>query len=135
VSVGRALARGRAAHRALMRDTVVIARVVGQTTDPVTGVVSTAYATVYTGPADVKLPPSLETQKALAGDRRVELSRYDVTLPFHTAVDFAPLDVVRVVASEDPHLVDRTLVVVSVGYSARRTARHLSCEDQEVSGG
>jgi hypothetical protein len=128
------LASGRAAHQALMLDTIRLARPGQPVYDPATGQTVQADARVlYEGPARVK-PQVAHTLGAEAGERLVTLRRYEVALPY-SAVPLAadrvlPGDQVQVTASPDPRLAGLTLWVTSEGGSATATAWRLVAEDR-----
>ncbi|MFD0405017.1 DUF6093 family protein [Kitasatospora sp. NPDC127116] len=128
------LAAGRAAHEALMLDTVRLVRPGQDVYDPATGATGQPDARVlYSGPARVK-PIVAQDQGIEAGQRQVVLRRYQVALPWSAM----PLAVDRVVAgdqvlvdvSPDPRLVGMTLWVTSVSESATATAWRLETEDR-----
>ncbi|MEV7358203.1 DUF6093 family protein [Kitasatospora sp. NPDC091276] len=128
------LAAGRAAHEALMLDTVRLVRPCADVYDPATGATTRPDArTLYQGPARVK-PNVVQDQGVQAGQRQVVLRRYQVSLPWSAL----PLAAARVVAgdqvvvdaSPDPRLAGMTLWVTSVGESATATAWRLETEDR-----
>jgi hypothetical protein len=128
------LAAGRAAHEALMVDTVRLVRPGTDVYDPATGVTTQPDArTLYSGPGRVK-PVVAEHLAAEVGQRQVVLRRYQVALPWSAmplAADrVVPGDQVVVDASPDPRLAGMTLWVTSVGESATATAWRLETEDR-----
>ncbi|WP_405019554.1 DUF6093 family protein [Kitasatospora sp. NBC_00070] len=128
------LAHGRAAHEALMLDTVRLRRPGADAYDPASGATTQPDARVlYEGPGRVK-PAQAEDHGVDAGERQVVLRRYEIALPFSTmpvAVDrVVPGDQVEIIASPDARLAGLTLWVTSVGYSATATAWRISGEDR-----
>ena len=129
MSVDSILATGRARRQLLMRDTVTITRVTGQVFSETSGTYLDTTTTVYTGPADVK-PRDLQARDVQGAERQVVLSAFDVALPFSTPATFAIGDRLHVDAADDAALTGRTLVVTAVAYGGRRTAHHLTADDQ-----
>jgi len=127
--VTEALTRGRAAHRRLMLDTVVIERRTGHTFNPATGEYADTWATVYAGVADVK--PQRMPREYEASQTSTAVDRYDVALPHATASVVKLEDRITITASGDPRLPGRPLYVTAVGLGARRTAWHVTAVDQE----
>lgn len=127
--VGLLLSRARYTAQALMRDTITITRVTGQTYDPVTLQYTPTVSTLYTGKADVR-PVDVQSREIQAGERAVALRTFDVRLPYATTAAFAQGDLVNVTASEDATLVGRTLTVTSVARGGRKLRRHLDAEDK-----
>ena len=130
------LAAGRAAHEAIMIDTVTLQRPGPDIYNPVAGDTTQPDAlTLYTGPARVK-PVVAVAETAQVGDRAVVLRRYEVALPWSATpagvdrVVPGAGDQVHVTASPNPRLVGMTLWVVSVGESATATAWRLITEDR-----
>lgn len=129
-----AVAAGRAAHEALMLDTVRLVRPGADVYDPATGVTGQPDArTLYEGRGRVK-PAQAEDRDVDAGQRAVVLRRYEIALPFSTvplAADrVVPGDRIEVLTSPDARLAGLTLWVTSVGYSATATAWRISGEDR-----
>lgn len=129
-----AVTAGRAAHEALMLDTVRLVRPGADVYDPVTGVTGQPDArALYEGPGRVK-PALAEDHGADAGERRAVLRRYEIALPFSAAPlatdRVVPGDQVEVLTSPDARLAGLTLWVTSVGYSATATAWRISGEDR-----
>lgn len=129
MTVTAALARGRSARLMLMRDTVTITRITGQTFSPTTGRYLDTTATVYTGPADVK-PRDVQASDVQAGEREQVLLAFDVALPWSAGAVIQVADRLTVTASDDSTLVDRMLTITAVGHGGRRTAHHLTAEDR-----
>jgi hypothetical protein len=134
IDVSALLRDGRAAHEALMVDTVRLVRPGADVYDPATGATGQPDArTLYQGPGRVK-PAIAHVLGVEAGQRQVVLRRYQVALPWSAmplAVDrVVPGDQVVVAASPDPRLAGMTLWVTSVGESATATAWRLEAEDR-----
>ncbi|MFF7991767.1 DUF6093 family protein [Kitasatospora xanthocidica] len=134
IDVNALLRDGRAAHEALMLDTVRLVRPGTDVYNPATGATTQPDArTLYSGPARVK-PNIAHVLDVEAGQRQVVLRRYQVALPWSAmplAVDrIVPGDQVLVDSSPDPRLAGMTLWVTSVGESATATAWRLETEDR-----
>ncbi|MGW6913712.1 DUF6093 family protein [Kitasatospora sp. NPDC054939] len=128
------LARGRAAHEALMVDTVRLLRPLEDVYDPVTGAtVQPDPRVLYAGRARVR-PAKAVAEEVQAEQRAVVLSRYDVALPWSAVPAggerLLPGDLVEVTASPDPRLAGRVLWVTSVPESSLSTAWRISAEDR-----
>lgn len=128
------LASGRAAHQALMVDTVRLRRPGAPVYDAATGETPQPDPrTLYAGPGRVK-PQIAHTLGAETGERQVILRRYEVALPYSAAPLAAdrvlPGDQVEVTASPDPRLTGLVLWVTSVGESSTATAWRLVAEDR-----
>jgi hypothetical protein len=128
------LAAGRAAHQAVMTDTIRLVRPGTDVYNPATGATTQPDArTLYQGPARVK-PALAQDRGVQAGQRQVVLRHYRVALPWPVA----PLGVERVVAGDqvvvdaagDARLVGMTLWITSVGESSTATAWRLEAEDR-----
>jgi hypothetical protein len=115
-----ALAAGRAAHKALMMDTVSIVRPGSHVYDPVSmqNVVTTT--AVYTGPARLVVWRGNEEQ---AAEVEVAVVRYRLVLPIDGSVPpLARHDVATVTASLDPVLVGLVLVLTEPESGTTSTA-------------
>lgn len=96
--------------------------------DPVTGVVSPAKTTIYTGPMRVKPYSRITGTGVTAGEAKDSMVLYTVSVPI-SVTTARPGDVVHVTASADTQLLTRTtLRVVSVERSTQITARRMTCE-------
>jgi len=129
MSVESVLARGRVAHERLMTDTVTIDRKTQGAFNAATGEYGITWTTVYTGPADIK--PERMPREVEAGQTATAVGRYDVKLPFATAVAVKVEDRLTASAAADTRLVGRPLWVTAVGLGSRRTAWHITVVDQE----
>lgn len=123
------LDRGRGAAERAMADTCVIRRPSGSgTTNPVTGVPSQTYTTLYTG--------SCRMQQSSPGGQRVDVGEDSVLLqPFVLSVPIAvtgirPGDQATVTTSLDPDLVGRVFLVKAVTHKTNATARRLGVEER-----
>jgi hypothetical protein len=128
------LTAGRAAHEALMVDTVRLVRPGTDVYDPGSGAtVQPDARTLYAGQARVK-PAQAVSETAQVGERLVIQRRYEIAIPWSAiplAVDrVLPGDQVLVDASPNPRLAGMTLWVTSVGESSTATAWRLIAEDR-----
>jgi len=124
---GIVLAGRRLAER-LMDDTCIVRHQTGLATDPVTGVVSPAYSTVYTGPCKVQTFTNRELLKS-GGEHEFIIQRYEVHLPI-AAVGVRTNDEATVTASlNDPDLVGRVYRIVGLSNKSQATARRLAVEE------
>lgn len=129
------LTQGRAAHEALMMDTVRLSVPGATTFDRDTGQdVAGPPSVLYEGKARVK-PSALSTaEEKQAGEREVLLSRYEVAVPWTSTVlgggRVPPGAVVDVVDSPDARLQGLRLWVTSVQYGATATAWRIQTEDR-----
>jgi hypothetical protein len=120
---------GQALAESLMVDTCTITRNDG---DPVfnttTGTYTQPTTTVYTGKCRVKPSVLSGNTTVQAGEERVALWPYSVSVPV-SATDVELDDIVTVTASADASLVDVTLRVRSIARGTFITARRLDCEE------
>lgn len=132
VNAGPALARGRAAAESLMVDACTIRRRISEATDPLTGVVTPTYSTVYTGACKVQ-QSTLGAASAPAdpGEASVRLVAYTLHLPVATSTGLRDGDEATITSSaHDPDLVGRVFTIVGSAGKSYATARRL--EVQEV---
>jgi len=134
--LGPLLVQGRAAHEALMVDTVRLYRQGPDVFDRDTGMTVPGPQTTIYGPGAGRVKPSSLTaaEQVQAAEREVLISRYQVALPW-SAVPVGglrplPGDLVEVVASEDARLAGLTLWVATVQFSATATAWRIQVEDR-----
>jgi hypothetical protein len=128
MSAASVLARGRAAALALMVDACTIQRLTSSTTDPVTGVPTPTYATIYAGRCRV------QQQTATAGARDVGeanllLLRLEMQLPM-SVTGLQVDDVVTVTASAlDPDLIGRRFRIRDLAHKTHATSRRVGVEE------
>jgi hypothetical protein len=131
------LAQGRAAHEALMTDTVRLYRQGPDAFDRDTGETVPGPKTTIYGPAAGRVKPSAlsAAEDVQAAEREVLLTRYEVALPWSAVPQGGitrplPGDLVEVVDSADGRLTGLTLWVVVAQFSATATAWRLQTEDR-----
>jgi hypothetical protein len=131
VSAATALARGRTAAEALMVDACTITRRTGQTTDDLTGAVTPATTTVYTGPCKVQTSGSGAMGRRYdVAETTVVMLRLELHLPMATSAAVARGDLVTVTASAtDPGLVGRTWHIHDLSHKSWATARRFLIEE------
>ena len=118
--------RGRAAAEALMRDTCVVERSLGEVTDPATGVVSDVWETVYSGKCKVQGRTAVAVEPVSAG-HRFTVEQLMVHLPVSAQ---SQLDD-RVTIAEavmDPDLVGLQLRLTELARGSYRTADRWNVE-------
>lgn len=124
-----ALARGRAMAEAGMGDVCDITRVVGESTNPATGVITPTVATVYSGKCRIQQHVA-DPATQQPGEAFVRLLAIEVQLPVGTSVGIQAEDLVTVTACvHDPDLVGRRLPVVGLAHKSEATARRIRCEE------
>jgi hypothetical protein len=112
----------------LMVDECTIRRQTGLVTDPVSGVVSPAYETIYTGKCKVQTFTNRELMKT-GGEYEFIVQRYEVQVPV-SVVGVKTNDEALVTASVyDPDLVGRSYRVVGLMNKSEGTARRLGVEE------
>lgn len=122
------LARGQAAAEAGMGDACTVQRSSGSdTTNPVTGVGTTTYTTLYTGKCRVQ-------QNSVTGSRHDIGQDSTLTQPFIVSVPTAVTglkvgDRVTITSAADADLVGRVFLVGAVVHKANLTARRLGVEE------
>jgi hypothetical protein len=129
MSAASVLGRGRTAAAALMVDACTIRHQTGQTTSPLTGVVTPTYSTLYTGQCRV--------QQALAQGARVEagevepvLLRLEVQLPVVGTEGIERGDLVTITAAvHDADLAGRVFRVRDLHHKSHGTARRIQVEE------
>ncbi len=129
MTVGSALARGRAAHLKLLIDSCTIRRKTGETLDTATGLLTPAFVVVYAGPCRIK--PYRTGRPTTAGDTAVMRRPYEVLIPWDAIEPIFRADRVTVDRSDDPWVTAREMTVAEVNYSGTQTVRHLLVEDIE----
>lgn len=132
MSAASVLARGRAAAAALMADaeTVSITRVLAQSTDDLTGVVTaTSTQTIYSGPGRVQ-QTTAQGRHDEAGPASYIVVAMVLQLPVVGSEDVARDDRVTITAStHDPMLVGRIFRVRDLHHKAHATTRRLGIEE------
>ena len=125
-----ATARGQRFAEHLMTDTCTITRANGDPTyNPSTLTYTPATpTTVYSGKCRVKPSVLSGNTTVQAGEERVALWPFSVSVPF-SATDVELDDIVTVTASADASLVGRPLRVRSIARGTNVTARRLDCEE------
>jgi hypothetical protein len=120
------LARGRTAAEAGMADACTIRRASGSgTTDPVTGVPSQSYTTLYAGKCRVQQQVAIARPHDV-GEDKVWLVRFDLQLPMETSAGLAVGDQVTITASvADPDLVGRVFAVNELAHKSEATSRRV----------
>jgi Family of unknown function (DUF6093) len=134
VSVGGALAAGRAAAEARMRDTVRLYSQAPDVFDRTTGTTTPGAVTVlYEGPARVKAVAAAG-QDTQAGEREVRLHEFQVSLPWSAPLSpgtrVLPGMRVEVTASPDARMTGLTLWVTGVQFGDQATAWRITTEDR-----
>lgn len=118
------LARGRAAAEAGMVDACTIRRSTGETTDPVSGVVTPTWQQLYAGKCRVQ-QKSIQAEDEDAGEARLLMVRLEVQLPM-SVTDLEPDDQVLITASEsDPDLPGRVFTIADLFHKTHATARRI----------
>jgi hypothetical protein len=120
------LARGRTAAEAGMADACTIRRASGSgTTDPVTGVPSQTYTTLYSGKCRVQQQVAIARPHDV-GEDRVWLVRFDLQLPMATSAGLEVGDRVTITASvADPDLTGRVFMVNELAHKTEATSRRV----------
>jgi hypothetical protein len=120
------LARGRTAAEAGMADACTIRRASGSgTTDPVTGVPSQTYTTLYTGKCRVQQQVAIARPHDV-GEDKVWLVRFDLQLPMATSAGLEVGDRVTITASvADPDLTGRVFMVNELAHKSEATSRRV----------
>ncbi len=135
MNVDGALAAGRAAAEARMRDTVRLYTEAPGTFNRGTGTTGPGtQTTLYTGKARVKALAAATGQEKEAGEREVVLREYEVSLPWATAlqpgVRVLPGARIEVTASPDARMAGLVLWVLSASFSDQSTAWRIRTEDR-----
>lgn len=128
MSVEAALAAGRSAALQLMRDTCLIERKTGETTDPDTLEIVEMWETVYEGVCRVKPRSSREAEW---GEQEVTLHQYSVHLPWDAAPAVQRVDRFTTLTSDDAWLLGRHLEVIAISHAGTSTARRILIEDRQ----
>lgn len=131
MSAPAALRRGRVAAEQLMVDACTVRRAGPAVTDPVTGVVTATWTTVYTGQCKVAESTGFGAGSALpeAGEHAYTVQRYVLHLPASVT---APVegDVATITAAQlDASLVGREYRIVEEFAKSFATARRFEVEE------
>lgn len=126
MSRASALARGRLAAEISMADACVIRREnTSDTTDPVTGVGTTSYTTLYTGQCRVQQQAVIARPHDV-GEDKVWVVRFDLQLPVATTAGLQVGDQVTITAAvNDPDLVNRVFTVNELAHKSEATSRRI----------
>lgn len=128
--IASALPRMRAAAESLMVDACVIRRIVGETTDPTTGVVSPVYgAPVYEGKCKLQQPRGGYPSTPDAGEHQWTLVPLFLHLPVEAGGGVKVDDRVEITASSDPSNTGRVLRVRSLERKTYATAARYLVEE------
>jgi hypothetical protein len=128
VSRDALVARGRIAAEAGMRDSCTIRRASGGTTNPVTGLPTQPYTTLYTGRCRVQ-QVTASASPADVGEDHVLLLGLVVQLPMSvTGLEVG--DQITIDASADPDLVARVLLIESLAHKTDATARRVGVKER-----
>jgi hypothetical protein len=135
VSVDGALAGGRIAAKARMRDTVRLYSQADDVFDRTTGTTTPGAQTpLYTGMARVKSLAQASGQDTQASEREVRLLDYEVHLPWDTplpdGVRVLPGMRIEVTDSPDTRMVGLILWVTGVQFGDQATAWRIQAEDR-----
>lgn len=118
--------RGREAAEALMVDACVVERSVGEVTDPVTGVVTDGWATIYEGACKVQSRSAVATEP-MAGGHRFTIEQLMVHLP--VSAESRLDDRVTVTSAVmDPDLVGLRFRLTELARGSYRTADRWNVE-------
>lgn len=120
------LARGQRAAEASMADACTIQRASGSgTTDPVTGVPSQSYTTLYSGKCRVQQQAAIARPHDV-GEDKLWLVRFDLQLPVATSAGLEVGDQVTITAAvNDPDLVGRVFKVNELAHKSEPTSRRV----------
>lgn len=110
-----------------MTDTCLIRRRTGTTTDPLTGVVSDVWSTVWSGPCKVQ-EQRADARRAEAGDRVVIIGRPELHIPI-AARGVRIDDVAEITEALDPENVGRTFRIAELPAGSQKTARRFPVEE------
>lgn len=127
--IGPTLDRARQLAASLMQDTCLIRRVTGTITDTFSGVITSTYTTVYSGPCKVQEHQAQGHSADPGEDYTVVLMR-ELHLPVATSLGLQRNDLVSITASAgDPDLVGRTFLIRDEASKSLATARRLSIQE------
>lgn len=118
-----------------MIDQLLIRRDTGTTSvDPVTLVETPVLKTVYEGAGRFQPLTGLNERRVIIAGETRTANRYVAAVPWD-APEVLEGDSVTVLATSDPELTDRSVVVRDVVYDSFQTRRVLVCEDDPGRGG
>lgn len=120
------LAAGQRKAEAGMADACTIRRAnTTDTTDPVTGVGTTTYTTLYTGKCRIQQQVAIARPHDV-GEDKVWLVRFDLQLPVGTSSGLRVGDKVTITSSvNDPDLVNRVFEVNELAHKSEATSRRV----------
>lgn len=135
MSVDGALAGGRIAAKARMRDTVRLYSQADDTFDRTTGTTTPgAQTALYTGMARVKTIAQASGEDTQASEREVRLLEYEIELPWDAplpdGVRVLPGMRIEVTASRDARMVGLVLWVIGAAFGDQATAWRIKTEDR-----
>lgn len=135
MNVDGALAGGRAAAEARMRDTVRLYTQGPDVFDRTTGTtVPGPQTTLYAGKARIKTIAAATGQDTEAGEREIVLREYEVSLPWSTPLPpgtrILPGARIEVTASPDARMTGLVLWVTGASFSDQSTAWRIRVEDR-----
>ncbi|MEU9405038.1 DUF6093 family protein [Streptomyces sp. NPDC048281] len=135
MSVDGALAAGRSAAEARMRDTVRLYEQADDSFDRTTGTATPGIqTTLYTGKARVKTVAQASGEDVQAADREVRLLEYEVSLPWSTSLApgkrVLPGMRIEVTASPDARMAGLILWVTGAQFGDQATAWRITTEDR-----
>lgn len=130
MTIQSALARGRAAtERVRMVDTVTITRKTGETTDPISAVVTPTYVTIYSGKCEVKQRQAEPRTEEVAEADLLLVDRI-LKLPVATSLGILAEDrAVLDTCVNDPDLVGKVFRIRGEFGGSWTTARRLGIDE------
>jgi hypothetical protein len=120
-----ALARGAVIAEAAMVDACTIRRRTGASTDPVTGVSTPSYTTLYTGKCRIQQRAVQRAEQADVGQDYELLLRLQVQLPLTVTGLKVGDEVVMTAAGRDPDLVSRVFRIRDLAHKTDATSRRV----------
>ena len=124
------LARGRGRLAEALVDTCLIQRVVGETTNLVSGKVDKTYQTVYSGACRVQQAAAPWAGPAAVGQAAIRLSALELQLPVKGAQGLLVDDQVTITAARnDPELVGRVFSIVGAHHASEKPTRRLPLQE------
>ncbi|OQO89926.1 hypothetical protein B1813_18985 [Saccharomonospora piscinae] len=130
MSAQEAVLAGRRAAEAVMHDSCVIRPIVGDTTDPTTGVVTPVYGQpVYEGKCKLQQPKGGYPSTPDAGEHQWTLVPLFLHLPVDGSAAVSVDHLVEITSSFDPHNVGRVLRIRSADRKTFATATRFVVEE------